>query len=94
MRIIGRIPHPTLQITVFSNDGRFPVQFETDGLTQIYRFRHAPALRNLKDIEELISGDFTEQVLETFAAMRATHRTALKTLTPPPTPLSDLPDIL
>lgn len=73
MRIIGRIPHPKLQITVFSNDGRFPVQFELDGQTQIYRFRHAENLKGLADIQAIVDNSFLTGVLTTFRQMRTTQ---------------------
>ena len=77
MRIIGRLPHRDMQITVFSNDGRFPVQFVQGALTQQYRFRHGPRLRNLADVDALIDDAFKAEVLATFRSMRATHERAL-----------------
>lgn len=70
MRIIGRLPHPKMQITVFQNDGRFPVQFEMHGQSQQYRFRQSDALSNLGHIEAIVDEEFKRGVLETFAAMR------------------------
>ncbi|OAV45483.1 hypothetical protein [Lewinella sp. 4G2] len=70
MRIIGRLPHPDMQITVFSNDGRFPVQFEWLGQTQQYRFRHGPQLRNLGDISAIVDDEFKASVMETFLTMQ------------------------
>jgi len=83
MRILGRIPHPTLQITVFSNDGRFPVQFERSGLSQIYRFRKSERLRGLADVEKLVNSDLLDAVLTQFTAMRAARSRALNTFAPP-----------
>lgn len=80
MRIIGRIPHPVMQISVFSNDGRWPVQFELDGRTQIYRFRHCEALKNLADVRQVVEGEFAARVLEQFRGMRAIHQDALAAL--------------
>lgn len=95
MRIIGRIPHPTLAITVFSNDGRFPVQFETGGLSQIYRFRHSDTLRSLADVQRLVDEDFVAAVLEQFQTMRRVHARALSALAPPDDgPTDGLPTII
>ena len=76
MRILGRLPHPKLQITVFANDGRFPVQFEHRGLTQQYRFRSGPKLTGFADIATLIDDRFTEEVMAIFVLMQATHARA------------------
>lgn len=93
MRIIGRLPHPQMQITVFSNDGRFPVQFELLGQTQQYRFRHGPALKNLGDIEQIIDDRFKEEVMAIFSDMRSTQTRVVKDhLSEVPT--DDLPDII
>ena len=62
MRIIGRLPHPQLQITVFSNDGRFPVQFEYRGQTQQYRFRQGPGMANLGDVKKVVDAAFIAEV--------------------------------
>lgn len=96
MRILGRIPHPILQITVFANDGRFPVQFETDGLSQIYRFRQSERLNGLADVQKLINQDLIDTVLGQFSVMRAAHSRALNTFAPPETaaPTDGLPDII
>lgn len=79
MRIIGRLPDPQLQISVFENDGRFIVQFEHGGLTQQYRFRKAEGLTHLGHVEAMVGTDFRNAVRETFAAMRLTHGEALRT---------------
>lgn len=96
MRIIGRIPHPTLQITVFANDGRFPVQFETGGLSQIYRFRQSDQLKSLSDVQKLVDKDLINTVLDQFSVMRAAHSRALNTFAPPEalTDTDGLPDII
>lgn len=96
MRIIGRLPHPTLQITVFANDGRFPVQFEQGGLTQIYRFRKSEQLQSLGDVQKLVNSDLIDSVLDQFKVMREVHSSALNTFAPPEPPLETegLPDII
>ncbi|WP_020569950.1 hypothetical protein [Neolewinella persica] len=96
MRIIGRLPHPTMQITVFSNDNRFPVQFELGGLSQIYRFQRTDQLRGLTDLTKLVNEDLINTVLAQFSVMRAAHSLALNTFAPPQEPqeTDDLPDII
>jgi hypothetical protein len=96
MRILGRIPHPTLQITVFANDGRFPVQFEQGGLSQIYRFRKNERLRGLADVRQLVNEELIASVLAQFSVMRAAHSRALNTFAPPEAASEQdgLPDII
>lgn len=96
MRILGRLPHPTMQITVFSNDGRFPVQFELGGLSQIYRFQRTEKLRGLADVEKLVNQDLINAVITQFSAMRKAHSLALHTFAPPEatSDTNDLPDII
>ena len=93
MRILGKVPHPTLNITVFSNDGRFPVQFELSGQTQIYRFRQTEQLKTFAHITALIDDTFCEAVLQTFARMQKTQATVIATLPPPDSP-NPLPHII
>ena len=92
MRIIGRLPHPEMMITVFSNDGRFPVQFELQGQTQQYRFRHGPEMRNLADVRRIVDDRFVADVLAIFREMRqAQARVNASHFAPPE---DELPDIL
>lgn len=94
MRILGRIPHPVLQISVFSNDGRFPVQFELSGQSQIYRFRQDEQLKSLADVKKLIDPVFVEGVLRQFNEMQALQSKLIDRHKPPTDDFSDLPDII
>lgn len=94
MRIIGRIPHPILQITVFSTEGRFPVQFELDGQTQIYRFRQGENLKGLSDIKAIVDQVFLKAVLATFRQMHTTQAAVNRRLQPRPDATDDLPEII
>lgn len=96
MRILGRLPHPTMQITVFSNDGRFPVQFELGGLAQIYRFRQSDRLKSMADVEKAITEEFLTAVLKQFTQMRQAYSQAMNTFAPPESVsgTDDLPDII
>lgn len=83
-----------MQITVFENDGRFPVQFELGGLTQTYRFRKGPRLSNLGHLREYVDEDFRIGVIQQFTAMRTLHESVLERITPPENELDHLPNIL
>ena len=95
MRIIGRIPHPILQITVFSNDGKFPVQFELGGQVQIYKFRHQENLKTLADVQRIVDQEFLQGVLDQFRGMQTVQNRILARLIPvaDPNETDGLPDI-
>ena len=94
MRIIGRLPDPRMQITVFENDGRFPVQFELGGITQIYRFRKGERLHHLGHVEAVVDEAFRSAVLEQFTSMHRIHSGILERLAPAGEAADDLPQII
>ena len=94
MRIVGRIPDSRMQITVFDNDGRFPVQFELAGITQIYRFRKGERLSNFGHLQQYIDEPFREAVLREFESMQRIQAGVLERITPPQDPLDELPQII
>lgn len=78
MRVIGSIPHPTMKITVFQNDGRFPVQFELGGLTQVYRFRQGEGFNHFGDLRRVIDEAFQREVLLAFDTLKTIHQRVSK----------------
>lgn len=95
MRIIGRLPHPQLQITVFSNDGRFPVQFEYRGQTQQYRFRQGPEMANFGDVKRVIDAEFVAEVLRLFQQMQTAQARLVRTYLSEEGPAeNELPNII
>ncbi|WP_116126888.1 hypothetical protein [Lewinella sp. IMCC34183] len=83
MRIIGRLPDARMQITVFDNDGRFPVQFERGGLTQTYRFRKGDRLSNLGHLRTYVDEEFRQSVLQQFEEMQRIHSAVRDRIAPP-----------
>ena len=96
MRIIGRLSDPRMQITVFENDGRFPVQFELGGVTQVYRFRKGEELQHFGHVERLVDEAFRASVLDQFRAMHRIHAEVIGRQTEgvATNPQHDLPDII
>jgi hypothetical protein len=94
MRVVGHLPDTRMKITVFENDGRFPVQFEQAGLTQIYRFRKGELLQHFGHVRERIDEEFRAAVLEHFAGMRGLHQSVLQRLSSDYDPTDDFPTIL
>ncbi len=94
MRIIGRLPDPRMQITVFENDGRFPVQFELGGITQVYRFRKGDGLGNFGQLRTHVDESFRTAVLEQFTAMQRIQAGVIERIHPPESTSGDLPEII
>ena len=61
MRIVGEIPHPILKITVFKNDGKYSIKFESGLLEFIYKFREDERLQSFEDIQKLADEAFIEK---------------------------------
>ncbi len=83
-----------MQITIFENDGRFPVQFELGGLTQTYRFRKGARLSNIGHLREYVDDAFRESVYRQFSVMRGIHTEVEQRIQPPEDPLDALPEII
>ncbi len=94
MRIIGRLPDPRMQITVFDNDGRFPVQFELAGITQIYRFRKGENLSNMGHLREYVDEAFRAAVLVQFLEMQRIQAAVLARISPAGDAEDDLPQLI
>ncbi|THH34979.1 hypothetical protein [Neolewinella litorea] len=95
MRIIGRLPDPRMQITVFENDGRYPVQFELGGVTQIYRFRKGERLSNMGHLRTYVDEAFRAAVLQQFEQMQRIQAEVLRRIDPPAADDADaLPSII
>jgi len=77
MRIIGYIEHPSLKITVFKNDGRTSVKFETSLYEQTFKLGDDERFSTLDGAQKMVDGRMVEKVLEGFRQM---HHTRLDTL--------------
>jgi hypothetical protein len=62
MRIVGDISHPVLKISIFKNDGRYSLKFETAMVEQTYKFRDDERLTTLDDVKKLVDAPFLEKV--------------------------------
>jgi len=62
MRIVGSIDHPILKITIFRNDNRLSVKFESGLYEQTYKFRDGEGVDSVEDIYRLVDEAFVESV--------------------------------
>ena len=77
MRIVGYLEHPSLKITVFKNDGRSSVKFETSLYEQTFKLGDDERFSTLEGVQGLVDGPMTAQILEGFQQM---HRTRLEAM--------------
>ena len=69
MRIIGDIPHPIMKITVFKNEGKLSIKFESGLIEQIYKFRDDERLQTFEDIQKIVDEAFIQKTEEILRGM-------------------------
>ena len=77
MRIIGTLPHPTLRISVFRNEGRTSLKFENEAYEQTFKLGTDERFLDWKNIEQLVDPQMIQQVQEHFQRM---HRNRLESM--------------
>jgi len=77
MRIIGNIEHPSLKISVFKNDGRTSVKFETSLYEQTYKLGEDERFSTVEGVQTIIDLPMIEQILQGFQRM---HRARLESM--------------
>lgn len=78
MRIIGQIEHPSLKISVFKNEGRTSVKFETAHYEQTYKLGDDERFSTLEGVKQFVDNSLLERTLEIFRQM---HRARLDVMT-------------
>ncbi|MBC7774128.1 MAG: hypothetical protein H7246_01715 [Phycisphaerae bacterium] len=84
MRIIGYIEHPSLKISVFKNDGRTSVKFETSRYEQTFKLGEDERFATVEGVQKLVDGPMIEKVLEGFRQMHSTSLEAIVRAFPTP----------
>lgn len=69
MRVIGYIDTKGYKTTVFKNNNRFIIKFESDMFEQAFKFRESDKIANLNDITNLMDYAFLEEVEARFKEM-------------------------
>lgn len=77
MRVIGYIEHTPYQVTVFKNNQRFRLQFETNHYELAFKIRESEEIKTLADIQELVTAELVASVGKRFQEM---HQSALAAL--------------
>jgi len=78
MRIIGYIDTKGYKTTVFRNNDRFIVKFESDLFEQTFKFRESEKVAGLNDIKNFIDIEFQKQVEDRFKEMYQSSGALLK----------------
>jgi len=63
MRLLANIPHPILRISIFTNDNRFTLKFESGLYEQTYKFRDGDGFDSVDAIINLVTESFCNDVL-------------------------------
>lgn len=63
MRLLANIPHPILRISIFTNDNRFTLKFESGLYEQTYKFRDGDGFDHVDAIVNLVTESFCQDVL-------------------------------
>lgn len=77
MRVIGYIDTRGYKTTVFKNNERFIVKFETDMLEQTFKFEASDQLQGLNDVKLLVDAGFQQNVTQRFKEMYETRKALL-----------------
>ena len=77
MRIIGEILHPIMKITVFKNDGKLSIKFESGLIEQIYKFRDDERLQTFEDIQKVVDEAFIQKTEEILRGMYEAKQAAM-----------------
>ena len=78
MRIVGEIEHPRLKITVFKNDGKFSIKFESGLLEQTYKFRDDDRLATVEDVKKVVDAPFVASIEDILRGMYVAKMEAMQ----------------
>lgn len=78
MRIIGNIEHPSLKISVFKNEGRTSVKFETSLYEQTYKLGDDERFSTVEGVEKVVDAAMLEKIVQVFQQM---HGARLESMT-------------
>jgi len=77
MRIVGRIPHPSISITLFSYNERYIVKLEAGPMEQSYKIP-TEQMGSLNDLQKAIDPIFLDECLKHFSAMFLSWKSAIE----------------
>jgi len=68
MRVVSKIPHPEVKITIFSWNGKYLIKLEKGSLEQTYKVSEMD-VQDEDDIKKMLDVTFIAKALERFSEM-------------------------
>lgn len=68
MRVVGRIPHPSIAITIFEYNEKYTLKLEAGPMEQSYKIA-AESVSGVQGVKTLADNQFLTECLEHFNAM-------------------------
>jgi hypothetical protein len=78
MRIVGDIEHPRMKISIFKNEGKFSIKFESGLLEQLYKFRDDERLASVDDVKKVVDAVFVEKIEDILRGMYGAKMEAMQ----------------
>lgn len=78
MRVVGKIPHPYVKITVFSYQLKYTVKMEMGHVEQTYKIRNSDKIKNLEDLSKLVDDQLINECINHFTLMFNSMNDAFK----------------
>ncbi len=75
MRIVGTIPHPALQISIFQMNDKYLVKFEAAMMEQVFKF-DITEVKSIEALKKIINPDFIDAVRKRFNEMYLQYKAA------------------
>lgn len=60
MRIVDRIPHTSMTISIFQMNDKYQVKFEAGPMEQVFKFEQED-VKSVENLKKMITADFIEQ---------------------------------
>lgn len=77
MRVIGRIPHPSIGITIFHMNDKYILKLEAGPMEQVYKFSQEQA-PGVEALEQVADEEFIKGCVERFNAMYLAMKSAIE----------------
>jgi hypothetical protein len=77
MRVIGRIPHPSIGITIFNMNDKYLLKMEAGPMEQVYKFSQEQT-PGVEALEKLADDVFIKSCIDRFNAMYLDMKAALE----------------
>ncbi|MGQ0829072.1 MAG: hypothetical protein ACT4ON_11845 [Bacteroidota bacterium] len=75
MRVIATIPHPKINITIFSMNDKYQIKFEAGAMEQIFKIPHNE-VNGVEGIQKLVDEEFLQKVMDRFNEMFLSFKSA------------------